>query len=43
MSELSMETALIRTKVGRKLKVKHRGIQSPTIGIYAHLLATMFR
>jgi hypothetical protein len=33
ISDLSMETALGRTKVGRKLKVKHRGTQSPMIGI----------
>jgi hypothetical protein len=43
MSELSMETALSRTKVGRKLKVKHRGKESPMIGIEAHLLAAIPR
>jgi hypothetical protein len=42
-SGLSMETDLSRTKVGRKLKVKHRGTQSPMIGIEAHLLASILR
>jgi hypothetical protein len=42
-SELSIETALSRTKVGRKLKVKHIGTPSPTIGIEAHLLAAILR
>jgi hypothetical protein len=42
-SELPMETALSRTKVGRKLKLKHRGTPSPMIGIEAHLLADILR
>jgi hypothetical protein len=33
-SEISMETALSRTKVGRNLKVNHRGMESPLSGIY---------
>jgi hypothetical protein len=42
-SEISIETALSRTKVGRKLKVNHRGTYSPMIGIEAHLLAAILR
>jgi hypothetical protein len=42
-SEISMETALSRMKVGRKLKVNHRGKESPMIGIEAHLLASILR
>jgi hypothetical protein len=38
-----METVLCRTKVGQKLKVKHRGIDSPMLGIEAHLLASIPR
>jgi hypothetical protein len=38
-----MEKALSRTKVGRKLKVNHRGTDSPMIGIEAHLLAAILR
>jgi hypothetical protein len=43
MSDISMETVLSRTKVGRKLKVNHRGTYSPMIGIEAHLLAAILR
>jgi hypothetical protein len=43
MSELSMETALSKTNFGRKLKVKHRGTQSPMIDMEAHLLAAILR
>jgi hypothetical protein len=42
-SDLSMETSLSITKVVRKLKVKHRGTESPMIGIEAHLLAAILR
>jgi hypothetical protein len=42
-SEISIETTIIRTKVGRKLKVNHRGTDSPMIGIEAHLLAVILR
>jgi hypothetical protein len=42
-SEISIKTALSRTKVGRKLKVNHRGPDSPMIGIEAHLLAAILR
>jgi hypothetical protein len=42
-SEISIETVLSRTKVGRKLKVNHRGPYSPMIGIGAHLLAVILR
>jgi hypothetical protein len=38
-----METALSRTRVGRKLKVNHRGTYSHMIGIEAHLLAAILR
>jgi hypothetical protein len=36
-----MATALSRNKVGRKLKVKHRGTESPMAGIKGHLLAAI--
>jgi hypothetical protein len=42
-SDISMEMALSRTKVGRKLKVNHMGTYSPMIGIEAHLLAAILR
>jgi hypothetical protein len=42
-SDISIETALSRTKVGQKLKVNHRGPDSPMIGIEAHLFATILR
>jgi hypothetical protein len=42
-SEISMETALSRTKVGRKLKVNNRGTEPPMISIEAHLLAVILR
>jgi hypothetical protein len=42
-SELSMERALIRTKIRRKLKVKHIVTHSPVIDIEAHLLAAILR
>jgi hypothetical protein len=42
-SEISIETAISRTKVGRKLKVNHRGTYSTMIGIEAHLLAAILR
>jgi hypothetical protein len=42
-SEIKMETALSRNKVGRKLKVKHRGTNSPMAGIEGHLLAAILR
>jgi hypothetical protein len=42
-SDILFETALNITKVGRKLKVNHRGTDSPLIGIEAHLLADILR
>jgi hypothetical protein len=42
-SDISMETALYRTKVGRKLKVHHRGTYSPMIFIETHVLASIMR
>jgi hypothetical protein len=42
-NEISIETALSRTKVGRKLKVNHRFTDSPMIGIEFHLLAAILR
>jgi hypothetical protein len=36
-----METALSRNRVGRKLKVKHRGTESPMAGIEGHFLAAI--
>jgi CO dehydrogenase nickel-insertion accessory protein CooC1 len=41
--EISIETAISRTKVGRKLKVNHRGTDSAMINIEAHLLAVIVR
>jgi hypothetical protein len=41
--ENSIDMALSRTKVGRKLKVHHRGTESPMIGIETHLLASILR
>jgi hypothetical protein len=37
-NEIQMETALSRNRVGRKLKVKHRGTESPMAGIEGHLI-----
>jgi hypothetical protein len=42
-NERQMEIALSRNKVGRKLKVKHRGTESPMAGIEGYLLAAMLR
>jgi hypothetical protein len=42
-SEISMETALSRTKARRKLNVNHRCIESPMTVIEAHLLASILR
>jgi hypothetical protein len=42
-NEKQMETALSRNRVGRKLKVKHRGTESPMTGIEGHLLAAILR
>jgi hypothetical protein len=41
--EISIETALSRTKVGRKLKVNNQGTDSLMIGIESHLLAAILR
>jgi hypothetical protein len=42
-NEIQMETALNRKRAGRKLKVKHRGIESPMTGIEGYLLAAILR
>jgi hypothetical protein len=42
-SELHIETALSRNKVGRKLKVRNCSTQSPMAGIEGHLLAAILR
>jgi hypothetical protein len=42
-SEINMNTILSRTKPGRTLKVKHRGMNSPMVGIEAHFLAAILR
>jgi hypothetical protein len=43
-SEISIETAISRTKVGRKIKVNQRGTSySPMIGIEAHMIAVILR
>jgi hypothetical protein len=38
-----METALSIKKVGRKLKVKYRGTESPMAGLEGHLLDAILR
>jgi hypothetical protein len=40
-SEIQIETVFCRTKVGRKLKARHRGTISPMVGIKVHLLAAI--
>jgi hypothetical protein len=40
-NEIQIETALSRNRVGRKLKVNHRGTESPMAGIEGHLLAAI--
>jgi hypothetical protein len=42
-NEIQMEKALSRNRFGRKLKVKHRGTESPMAGIEGHLLAAILR
>jgi hypothetical protein len=43
MSDISIETALNRTKLGRKIKVNHLGTYSPIVDIESHLLAAILR
>jgi hypothetical protein len=42
-SEIHMGIDLIRNKVGRKLKLKHCGTESPMAGTEGHLLAAILR
>jgi hypothetical protein len=42
-SEMNIKTRSSRTKLGWKLKVKHRGTNSHMAGIEAHLLASILR
>jgi hypothetical protein len=42
-SEINVKTIFSRTKPGWKLRVKHRGTNSPVAGIEAHLLAAILR
>jgi hypothetical protein len=42
-SEIHIKTVFNRNKVGRKVKVRHRGTISPMVGIEGHLLAAIIR
>jgi hypothetical protein len=42
-SEINVKKILSRTKPGRKLRIKHRGTNSPVVGIEGHLFADILR